>query len=192
MPKIYITALYLIFFISIIYLRLKIRNKTLKREKVPGEIIGKWTSKYIFYMYHIIFFGAFLEYFIAGREMNVILSVISLILFLIGILGRQWAWVALGKYWSVDIEIRDNHELIKKGPYKFMRHPNNFFHSLEVIAITLVPNSYYMLAIFLVVYIPVLVIRSIIEEKAMNEKFKDEYVNYKKETLGLIPKLIRG
>ena len=45
--------------------------------------------------------------------------------------GRQWAFNSLGKYWSVDIEIRDNHELIKNGPYKYMRHPNNVFTYLK-------------------------------------------------------------
>ena len=74
MPKIYFTVLYISFFISIFYLRIQIRNRTLKREKVPGKIVGKWTSKYIFYLYMIIFFGSFLEYFIAGREINILLS----------------------------------------------------------------------------------------------------------------------
>ncbi len=187
MNNLFFTILYALFFISTLYLRIKIRKKTLNSERIKGKIIASWTTKYIFFIYLLILFGSLVEYFIVQREINLYLSFSSVILYIIGIAGRQWAFNSLGKYWSVNIEIRDEHEIIREGPYKFMRHPNNFFHSIEVLAITLIPNSYYSLAIFVAAYFPVLILRSIIEEKAMTESLQERYRNYRKEVWGFLP-----
>ncbi|MFH1369044.1 MAG: isoprenylcysteine carboxylmethyltransferase family protein [Elusimicrobiota bacterium] len=164
-------------------LRNAIRNKTLRSGKIKGRVVAGWTTKYIFIVYLIILFGSLIEYFILKREINIIISISGVLLYAIGIMGRQWAFNSLGKYWSVDIEIRENHEIIRKGPYRHMRHPNNAFHLLEVIGITLVPNSYYSLLILLFAYLPIIILRSIIEEKAMFIALNENYAKYKQETI---------
>ncbi len=171
----FFTISYIIFCIIIAYLRLKIRHTTLNSHKLKGKIIARWTTKYIFYVYIIIFLGTIIEYFIVRRPVNFYITTIGILFYIIGILGRQWAFNSLGEFWSVNIEIRENHKLIKKGPYKYIRHPNNFFHLIEVIGIILVPNSYYVMILFLIAYLPVIILRSIIEEKVMMEKFGDDY-----------------
>jgi len=179
------TALYLIFFTATLYLRVLIRKKTLTAEKIPGKVEADWTSKYIFYGYFIILFGALTEYFIAPKTPNAAISLAGLILYISGIAGRQWAWKSLGKYWSVNIEIRENHEIIKKGPYKYIRHPNTLFHVFEMLGITLIPNSFYSLAVFILGYLPVWIYRTITEEKIMAREIGARYEEYKK-TVGQI------
>ncbi|MFW6134213.1 MAG: methyltransferase family protein [Elusimicrobiota bacterium] len=190
--NIYFTLFYVLFFYSTFALRLRIRKKTLSAEKIKGKIFSIWTTKYIFYAYLIILFGSFIEYSITPRKINLFISISGVILYIIGIAGRQWAWKSLGKYWSVNIEIRENHDIIRKGPYKYMRHPNNLFHLTEVFAVTLVPNSFYTAAVFIIAYLPVIVIRSISEEKEMIKKIGPEYIKYKKETGGFFPVFKEG
>ncbi len=173
--------IYILFFLSALVLRYKIRKRTLSSSKIKGKIIARWTTIYIFYLYLIIYFGSFVEFWLINRNINLYLSFVGLILYVIGIAGREWAYNSLGEYWSVNIEIRKNHPIIKKGPYKYIRHPNNVFHSLEIIGFTLFPNSYYSLLVFFIFYLPVLIIRSIIEERAMSESLGESYNKYRKE-----------
>jgi len=50
-----------------------------------------------------------------------------------------WAWGIwlLGKYFSVNIGIKDNHELIGKGPYGFIRHPAYAGNILQAVGFSL-------------------------------------------------------
>jgi protein-S-isoprenylcysteine O-methyltransferase Ste14 len=40
-----------------------------------------------------------------------------------GILFSVWARLHLGRNWSATVTIKDEHELIATGPYRFVRHP---------------------------------------------------------------------
>jgi protein-S-isoprenylcysteine O-methyltransferase Ste14 len=46
----------------------------------------------------------------------------DLILF-VGLLIALWARVALGDNWSARVTLKENHELIQRGPYCVVRHP---------------------------------------------------------------------
>jgi protein-S-isoprenylcysteine O-methyltransferase Ste14 len=50
------------------------------------------------------------------RYFGIGLSLFSLWLF-------YWVHKTLGRNWSPVLEIRENHQLIKNGPYKKIRHP---------------------------------------------------------------------
>lgn len=181
------TSCYVIFFIITFLIRNHIRSVTLKAEKLRGKIMGSWTTKYIFFVYLILLFGSFMEYFVVRRNINYIVSISGLILYCSGLFGRQWAFKSLGKYWSVDIEIRENHEIVQKGPYMFMRHPNSLFHIFEVFGLCIIPNSWYSAAFAVLFYVPIILLRSSLEEKHMREQLTDRYENYVKQTWGYLP-----
>jgi len=42
---------------------------------------------------------------------------------LIGLLFTCWARVVLGRNWSAMVQLKQDHELIVRGPYQFVRHP---------------------------------------------------------------------
>ena len=90
-------------------------------------------------------------------------------------------------YHSIHIEMREHHPLIKKGPYKYLRHPYYLAVIFEVLGFPLVPNAYYAFLFSIFTYLPLLFIRIYFEEKAMIKKFGDEYHLYKRENWGLIP-----
>jgi protein-S-isoprenylcysteine O-methyltransferase Ste14 len=41
----------------------------------------------------------------------------------LGVLVSVWARLALGSNWSGVVTLKDNHELIRNGPYRWIRHP---------------------------------------------------------------------
>ena len=51
------------------------------------------------------------------------LGVIGLIAAILGLVLAIWARVTLGKNWSGDVTIKQDHTLITAGPYAFVRHP---------------------------------------------------------------------
>lgn len=162
--------------------------ETFFREKgKKGKIIKKWTLPVLSILHFIVGIGTFIEFLIIKREMNFTITTVGFIMFIIALLGRNWAIKTLGEYHSIHIEIREDHPLIKKGPYIFLRHPYYLSVILELLGIPLIANAFYSFIFSLLVYIPFLLLRVYFEEKAMIDKFNNEYIQYKKETWGFLP-----
>jgi hypothetical protein len=46
------------------------------------------------------------------------------ILFAAGLLLRWWAIITLGRFFTVDVTIEKDHELVERGPFRIVRHPS--------------------------------------------------------------------
>ena len=100
---------------------------------------------------------------------------------------RRSAIAALGKFWSLHVEIRENHEFVRTGPFRWMRHPTYFSMILELLAVGLTLNAFFMLLIIPLVFFPALLLRLKIEEAALVEKFGEAYRQYQQKTPALFP-----
>src|SRR5580693_143942 len=49
---------------------------------------------------------------------------LGLFLAWVGIAFRLWAVAVLGRFFRITVMLQDNHELITKGPYRYLRHPS--------------------------------------------------------------------
>lgn len=85
------------------------------------------------------------------------------------------------------IEIKDNHELIEKGPYKLIRHPAYAGNILQAVGIPLILNAYCSLSISTVL-IFLFLYRLKLEEETLIREVKG-YRDYTKRTCRLIPKV---
>jgi len=54
---------------------------------------------------------------------NETLMAIGVALTMLGLLFTVWARFALGSNWSGTVTIKAGHQLIRRGPYRFIRHP---------------------------------------------------------------------
>ncbi|HEY3159531.1 MAG TPA: protein-S-isoprenylcysteine O-methyltransferase [Vicinamibacterales bacterium] len=93
----------------------------------------------------------------------------------------------LGTYWSVTLELRENHQLITQGVYRYVRHP--MYSALFVYAIgqaLTVPN-WVAGPSYLVAFGILFALRIGAEERMMLETFGDEYAAYRARTKGLVP-----
>jgi protein-S-isoprenylcysteine O-methyltransferase Ste14 len=111
--------------------------------------------------------------------------------FLLGLIGLAiwiWAQVALGKEWSPQLQLREEHRLVTAGPYARMRHP--IYSGMIVWAggLALVSANWIFVAIALLVG-AVFVVRVPKEEQMMIDEFGDEYREYMKRTGRVLPKL---
>ena len=87
----------------------------------------------------------------------------------------------LGKFWSLHIEIREQHQFVRSGIYGSIRHPAYLSFVLEHIAVPLAGNAWWALAVTVVVYVPVLLWRWHTEELALCAKFGESYRAYQRE-----------
>ena len=95
----------------------------------------------------------------------------------------------LGRNWSATLRIAGQHSLITNGVYRHIRHPMYTAHLLWAIAQGLLLANWLAGWAFLVLSIPLYLIRIPKEEQMMIEHFGEEYRAYKSRTGRLIPRM---
>ena len=100
---------------------------------------------------------------------------------------RRAAIRALGKFWSLHVEMREGHEFVTSGPFAHARHPVYFSMILELLGIGLILNAWFTLAVVFVIFTPTLIARVRIEERALLEQFGDAYGKYMRDTPAILP-----
>jgi methyltransferase len=61
-----------------------------------------------------------------------------LCIFVLAQFGRYWAITSLGKHWNTRIIIHPGGNLVAKGPYKYLKHPNYMIVALELFVAPLI------------------------------------------------------
>lgn len=97
-----------------------------------------------------------------------------------------WAYRTLGGSYSQDVVIMKNHNLVKKGPFRFIRHPQYLSQILLDLGAGLATLSYLIIPLA-VIEIPFLLMRAGLEEKLLAKYFKDDFTDYKKNTGFMLP-----
>jgi methyltransferase len=94
-------------------------------------------------------------------------------LFLVAFLAVQavriWALLSLGRFWNTKILVLPGAAVIKKGPYKYLKHPNYCVVVLELIIIPLMFHAYFTAILFTLLNMFVLSIRIPAEEYALKK-----------------------
>ncbi|OGF51166.1 MAG: hypothetical protein A2044_06065 [Candidatus Firestonebacteria bacterium GWA2_43_8] len=157
------------------------------RKKEKGKVTGKW----VFYCFLISGFACYglgiFEFAFRVTEVNVWVTSAGIGLIAARVALKIWAVTTLGKYWSIQIEIREGHKLIKEGPYKFVRHPSYLSTLIEVTAGPLILNAYYTLIFVWLVYFPFMLMRIWLEETELLKKFGKEFEEYREKVPLIIP-----
>ena len=93
----------------------------------------------------------------------------------------------LGTYWSVTLELRENHRLITQGIYRHVRHPMYAALFLYSIGQALVVPNWVVGPSYLVAFGILFALRIGAEERMMLETFGEEYAGYMTKTKLLVP-----
>jgi protein-S-isoprenylcysteine O-methyltransferase Ste14 len=94
---------------------------------------------------------------------------------------------ALGQQWSLQARILEHHELVRRGPYRIVRHPiyTGMFGMLVVSS--LARGHWLGLIVASIVYYLGTVLRIGSEEKLLREQFGREYETYARDVPAFIP-----
>ena len=137
----------------------------------------------IFNLYHW-FDGGWLATRIVPRELWAVGG--GAIVTVAGILFCVWARVVIGSNWSGSVTIKENHELVRRGPYQIVRHPiyTGILLGLLGTAFVYGANRGFVGALVCGV---ALWIKSQTEEQFMVQQFGEQYIQYRREVRALIP-----
>jgi methyltransferase len=159
-------------------MELMIARKNEKWMKEKGAIEFGKEHYPIMVLMHSGFLLFFLIEVIAYNKSLTPLWPVLLAFFLFTQIIRIWSLVSLGRYWNTKIIVLPNTTIVKRGPYKFLRHPNYTIVVLEILLIPLLFQAYWTAAIFSILNAFMLSIRIPLEEKVLisetnyNEQFE--------------------
>ena len=111
---------------------------------------------------------------------------IAMILTVCGLGLCLWARAVLGRNWSGTVTLKENHELIVRGPYRVVRHPIYTGLLLMLIGLSLEQGRIAGLIGFLLVFIS-LWIKLGYEEELMLKQFPENYPAYQQRVKRIIP-----
>ena len=97
-----------------------------------------------------------------------------------------WARAVLGRNWSGTVTVKENHELIVRGPYRIVRHPI-YTGVLGMLMATAIEQRHVAGLIAVILVFIGLWIKSADEEQVMTKQFPDEYPAYRKQVKRIIP-----
>lgn len=108
------------------------------------------------------------------------------VLTVLGIAFAIWARFFLGTNWSAAPAVKQDHHLVRHGPYALVRHPIYSGLLLAMFGTALSVGKWRCLVGLAIVGVAWHV-KSRTEERYMEEEFGSEYVRYRREVKGLIP-----
>ena len=113
-------------------------------------------------------------------------GLVAALLTLLGLAIALWARVVLGGNWSGTIAFKQDHELIQRGPYAWVRHP--IYTGLLLMTLgTAIESTRLAGFIFLGVLFAVLALKARAEEQLMLNHFPDAYEAYRRRVKALVP-----
>jgi protein-S-isoprenylcysteine O-methyltransferase Ste14 len=160
------------------------------RRVIPGQIHEKSTLRFFIAIGTLVFCASVAEYVLLrnGRIFWPLFAV-GWVVGLASVWIRRMAIAALGRFWSLHVEIREEHEFVQNGPFRFVRHPAYFSMLLELLSVPLICGAYFSLLAIPLFFVPALLRRIRIEEAALVDKFGEPYREYQRTKPALFPRL---
>jgi protein-S-isoprenylcysteine O-methyltransferase Ste14 len=112
----------------------------------------------------------------------------GLFLFISGYAVRIWAIAALGKFHSGFVTIQPEHEIVRIGPYKWLRHPSYLGGFIALAGIPFIFGCWFPLLALPGAFVA-LQWRIDDEERLLSQQFGEQFDQYKADTWRLIPRI---
>jgi protein-S-isoprenylcysteine O-methyltransferase len=112
--------------------------------------------------------------------------VVAAILCVCGVAFCLWARAVLGRNWSGTVTVKENHELIVRGPYRLVRHPI-YTGLLAMLLGTWLELGHIGGMIGVILVFVSLWIKLSDEEEVMCKQFPDQYPAYRQRVKRIIP-----
>ncbi len=167
----------------------RMREVFAKRQVVAGKRKETLTFNLFMLCGVLIVAGGIAEFYLRHEVLRWITFIPGLILSVGSFVLRRAAIRALGRFWSLHVEMREGHEFVKSGPFAHARHPVYLSMVFELLGIGLMLNAWITLVGVFLLFVPTVVARIRMEEEALVQQFGDAYRTYMREVPAVIPKL---
>jgi protein-S-isoprenylcysteine O-methyltransferase Ste14 len=175
----------LIYFASEVLLTITRRSRSATGEKQDRSTLGV--------LWIVIMVSVTAGVFVAGNwragamAHGHAVAVAGVVLFVVGLLLRWWAIVTLGRFFTVDVTIEKDHEVVERGPFRIVRHPSYTGVLLAFVGVALSLRNWGALVVILVPIFVAFVHRMNVEEEALSRALGERYAEYMTRTKRLIP-----
>ncbi len=93
--------------------------------------------------------------------------IVGITVFIASIVFRLTAIYTLGKFYSHRVRLREDHHIVAAGPYRLVRHPAYTGMFFAHVGYAIFFFNWYVLSALLVLFLPVLIYRILLEEKVL-------------------------
>src|SRR5205823_2151912 len=155
--------------VVLIYLTRMIELRT-RRDTIAGPVRERLTLRLFVLAGTLMVAGSIVEFLLRHLKLNEWTFGGGWMCAVASVVVRRKAIAALGKFWSLHVEIREHHQFVQTGPFRWVRHPTYFSMILELLGLGLIMNATYTLVIVAVIFVPTLAFRINYEERALVEK----------------------
>jgi protein-S-isoprenylcysteine O-methyltransferase Ste14 len=115
------------------------------------------------------------------------LLAIALLLMWLGIGFRLWAIHTLGRFFRGVVHVQADHEVVRHGPYRWLRHPSYTGALVAVVGVALTFHNWLSFAVYLVCGAAGVLYRIRVEERVLLAELGDAYRDYAATTSRLVP-----
>ena len=160
------------------------------RERHAFELHGDWTLIATTIAYIFLCLLVIAESFLFCGRPDLAVSFSGFGLYLTSFSLRWWGMKTLGRQWAVHavgVQKISQVNIVKSGPYKFIRHPIYLAIFFEVVSIPLIANAWWGMLFAILFYIPLQYKRLLEEERNNVRKMGGDYLEYVKETSAIFP-----
>ena len=116
-----------------------------------------------------------------------IFAIAAVALFVAGLILRWWAIITLGRFFTVDVTVEKDHELVERGPFRIVRHPSYTGVLLAFVGLALSLHNWAAMLVILLPIGAVFIHRMNVEEDALLSALGLRYAEYMKRTKRLVP-----
>jgi len=102
---------------------------------------------------------------------------------------RRWAVLALGQFFTVQVQVRSGQTVVDTGPYRFVRHPSYTAIIMSFVGIGVALENWLSLVVIIVVPTIGLIIRIRVEERALLNALGEPYREFSQSRARIIPKV---
>jgi len=109
------------------------------------------------------------------------------VIILAGVAFRWYAIRTLGRFFTRNVAIREDHRIIQAGPYRYLRHPSYSGYLLAMLGIGMALNNWPALLDLVFINFTCFAYRIQVEEAVLRQAFGAAYEGYQRQTKRIIP-----
>jgi len=123
---------------------------------------------------------------VIGLDQAAFLAVGAVVM-LFGVALRWYAIHVLGRFFTRNVAIREDHEIIRAGPYRYVRHPSYSGYLMAAVGLGIALDNWLALGALFFAHAAVFGYRIRVEEAVLVAAFGQDYVAYQRTTRRIIP-----
>jgi protein-S-isoprenylcysteine O-methyltransferase Ste14 len=112
---------------------------------------------------------------------------VGIALMLVGVALRWYSIRVLGRYFTRRIAIQPGHQVVRAGPYRYIRHPSYSGALLTILGMCLTMTNWVALWVPMACALAGYSYRAMVEERALRESVGEPYAEYMQHTRRFIP-----